>query len=108
MPLTIKDVMEAMPGAFLPDKAGELNVIIQFHMNGEQSGDWFATIKDGVCEITDGVYADPTIALTADGQDYIDMVTGKLDGMQAFMQGKLKLKGDMNLAMKMTNFFDLG
>ena len=108
MPLTIKEVMEAMPGAFLPDKAGDLNVTIQFRMGGEQSGDWYATIKDGVCKISEGESDDPTMALTADGQDYIDMVTGKLDGMQAFMQGKLKLKGDMNLAMKMTSFFDFG
>ena len=108
MPLTIKEVMESMPGAFLPDKAGDLDVTIQFHMGGEQSGDWYATIKDGGCKINEGTIDDPTMALTADGEDYIDVVTGKLDGMQAFMQGKLKLKGDMNLAMKMTSFFNLG
>ncbi len=108
MALTIKEVMEAMPGAFLADKAGDLNVTIQFHMSGEQSGEWYATIKDGVCKIDEGTSEDPTMAITADGQDYIDMVTGKLDGMQAFMQGKLKLKGDMNLAMKMTSFFKIG
>lgn len=108
MPLSIKEIMEAMPAAFLPDKAGDIDVTIQFHMGGEQSGDWYATIKDGVCTITEGTTEDPTMALSADGEDYMNVVTGKLDGMQAFMQGKLKLKGDMNLAMKMTNFFDLG
>lgn len=108
MSLNIKDVMESMPAAFLPEKAGDLDVTIQFHMSGEQSGNWYATIKDGVCEITEGEVDNPTMALTADGEDYLNVVTGKLDGMQAFMQGKLKLKGDMNLAMKMNSFFDLG
>ncbi|MEK6221200.1 MAG: SCP2 sterol-binding domain-containing protein [Chloroflexota bacterium] len=108
MPLNIKEVMESMPGAFLPEKAGDQDVTIQFHMAGEQAGDWFATIKDGVCEINEGTKDNPTMALSADGEDYINVVTGKLDGMQAFMQGKLKIKGDMNLAMKMTSFFNLG
>lgn len=108
MPPTIKEVMDAMPAAFLPEKAEGLDVVIQFHMTGEQSGDWFATIKDGACTVEEGTVDDATMALTAAGHDYIDVVSGKLDGMSAFMQGKLKLKGDMNLAMKMTSFFKLG
>jgi putative sterol carrier protein len=30
-----------------------------------------------------------------------------MDGMAAFMQGKLKLAGDLNLAMKLTSFFKM-
>jgi len=30
-----------------------------------------------------------------------------LDGMKAFMQGKLKLEGDLNLAMKLTQMFKI-
>lgn len=108
MPLSIQDLMDKMPEAFIPEKAEGLDVVIQFHMTGDQSGDWFATIKDSACNVEKGVSDDPTMALTAEGNDYIDVITGKLDGMQAFMQGKLKLKGDMNLAMKMANFFKLG
>ena len=33
-------------------------------------------------------------------QDWLDMLHGKLDGQMAFMSGKLKIKGDMALAMK--------
>lgn len=33
--------------------------------------------------------------------DMVDMVTGKLDLIMAFMSGKIKIKGDMGLAMKL-------
>ena len=47
----------------------------------------------------------PTMTLTADSSDYIKIFTGELDGMQAFMQGKIKLAGDLNLAMKLMQMF---
>lgn len=105
--LTIEKLMAGMPNAFIPEKAGNIDVVIQFHMTGDQQSDWIATIKDGKCDISAGVSESPTMTLTADAQDYIDVITGKQDGMQAFMKGKLKLAGDLNLAMKMANFFKL-
>lgn len=108
MPLTIKDVMERMPGAFVPEKAQGVDAVIQFHFTGEAESHWAATIKDGACTVAEGETSTPTLSLTADAQDYLDMVTGRMDGMKAFMQGKLKLKGDLNLAMKMLGFFKLG
>merc|ERR1711998_516240 len=43
--------------------------------------------------------ADVTITLAE--ADFIAMAEGKLDGMQAFMGGKLKIKGNMMLAQKL-------
>lgn len=105
MAMTIKELMEGMPGAFVPEKAVGVEAVIQFHMTGDQASDWVATIEDGVCKVEEGTQDDPTMALTADADDYIKVVLGELDAMQAFMQGKIKLSGDLNLAMKMTNFF---
>ena len=41
--------------------------------------------------------ADCTITISA---DFVAMSTGKLNGMQAFMSGKMKIKGNMALAQK--------
>jgi putative sterol carrier protein len=43
--------------------------------------------------------ADCTLKMTLD--DFGDMISGKLDGMSAFMTGKLKIEGDMGVAMKL-------
>ncbi len=42
------------------------------------------------------------MTLTADSSGYVKIFTGKLDGVKASMEGKLKLASDLNLAMKLT------
>ena len=49
--------------------------------------------------------APPQLTLIADAGDYVKISLGQLDGTAAFMQGKLKIKGDMGLAMKMASIF---
>ncbi len=102
---TIETFMSKMPDAFIPDKAQGLDVIIQFKFTGAEAGEWFAIIKEGKCTVERGANPLPKMTLTADSNDYIKILTGELDGMQAFMKGKLKISGDLNLAMKLTQIF---
>ena len=52
------------------------------------------TVSDG-----DGKNADCTISTSL--ETFEKMVKGELDGTSAFMQGKLRVAGDMGLAMKL-------
>ena len=52
-------------------------------------------------ELTDSAKA--TMTITQD--NFVALATGKMDGMKAFMTGKLKVKGDMSLVMKMQKYF---
>jgi putative sterol carrier protein len=107
MTLTVAELMSKMPKAILPDKASGVDATIQFKFSGAEPGDWFATIKDGKCTVEKGIFATPKLTLTADSADYVKIFTGEVDGMQAFMQGKLKLAGDLNLAMKLLTMFKI-
>ena len=51
------------------------------------------SVSDGA-----GKTADTTISVSL--ADFEKMVKGELDGTSAFMQGKLRVAGDMGLAMK--------
>merc|ERR1712118_190412 len=57
----------------------------------------------GACKF-DEDKADVTITLAE--ADFVAMAEGKLDGMQAFMSGKLKIKGNMMLAQKLGPILD--
>jgi putative sterol carrier protein len=106
--ITINELMHRMPKAFIPENAEGVDAVIQYHLTGEEAGDWIVTIQNGQVGVAEGIAENPKMTLTADSQDYKEVITGKQNGMTAFMQGKLKLAGDLNLAMKLPNFFKMG
>jgi putative sterol carrier protein len=105
IPDTAKEIIEAMPSAFVPERAKGLKATYQFELTGEGGGNWVLEIADQQCEVREGVAdkADATISLAA--ADYVALVKEELDPMGAFMKGKLRIKGDMGLVMKVLNLF---
>ena len=105
---TVKETFDAMAGRFRPDKAAGVNATIQYDISGDQGGTWRATIKDGQCTVTSGARAqsepDAAACPRRTGSTWW---AGKLSGQMAFMSGKLKLKGDMGLAMKIGSMFQV-
>ncbi len=102
---TVKETFDLMASRFKPEKAAGVSAVIQYEITGEGGGTWNATVKDGKCAVASGTAASPSLTLTLSGQDWLDMLAGKLSGQMAFMSGKLKLKGDMGLAMKIGGMF---
>ncbi len=103
--ITVQQLMDSMPKAFKPEAAQGVNALVQYHLTGPEGGDWVIDIHDGTINVKPGTTPDPKVTLTADAQDYKNVITGKMNAMQAFMQGKLKLAGDLGLAMKLPNMF---
>src|SRR5439155_20979018 len=99
-------VFESMPQFLNKDKAAGVNATIQFDLSGEGGGQWWVKIADGEASSGEGTAETPNLTLLADAQDYIKISLGQLDGTAAFMQGKLKIKGDMGLAIKMQSLFN--
>ena len=63
------------------------------------------TIANETLEDKDGKHSSPNTTLTMKQQDFLDMINGKLNGQMAFMSGKLKIAGDMGLALKLQGLF---
>jgi putative sterol carrier protein len=105
---TVKELVFNHEKAFLPEKAAGLEAIVQYHLTGDEGGDYIIQIRDDKCSVSEGVAEDPVMTMTADGEYFRDVLLGKEDGMKGFMDGKLQLAGDLNLAMKLTSFFKMG
>src|ERR1051325_8386037 len=102
---SVQEIFKQMPANFNADAAKGMNSVIQFNLSGEGGGNYHLVIKDGACTVNEGTHASPNMTMTIAAQDYVDMITGKLNGQMAFMSGKLKIAGDMGLAMKMQSLF---
>ena len=102
---TPQELFDMMPAAFNPEKAGDVNKTVVIDLTGDNGGTWTVKVADGKCTVDNGGSdtADLTITMTAD--DYMAMRRGELQAMNAFMQGKIKLQGDMGLAMKFDGWF---
>jgi putative sterol carrier protein len=85
-----------------------MNAVYQFNIEGDDGGKWNVKIADGSVEVAEGTADNPSITLTMAASDFDDLVSGNLNGQTAFLTGKLKIQGDMTLAMKLQSIFNLG
>ena len=101
----VKEIFSQMPNQINADAAKGMNSVIQFKLGGEGGGNYYVEIKDGTAKVSEGEHASPNMTMTLAASDYVDLIGGKLNGQMAFMSGKLKIAGDMGLAMKMQTLF---
>ena len=66
---------------------------------------YYFSVANETIDVQPGKHAAPNITITMKESDYLDMINGKLNGQMAFMTGKLKIAGDMGLALKLQSLF---
>jgi putative sterol carrier protein len=101
----VAGIFTAMASRFIPAKAEGVNAVIQFNLSGDNGGLFWLKIADGKCESGEGQAESPKMTLKAAADDWHAVSTGKMNAMQAFMSGKLKIEGDMGIAMKLQTMF---
>merc|ERR1711957_429880 len=81
----------------------DVGAIFRFDVKkGGDTKSWIVDLKNGSgsCKQVSGSEKGDCTIIMSDS-DFVDLMTGKLDGQSAFMGGQLKIKGDMMLAMKL-------
>lgn len=86
-----------------PARTKGMNAVYQFELSGENGGVFHVNVADGSVVLEEGAHNTPNITISMTADDFNSMLEGKLNATSAFMAGKLKVKGDMSLAMKLQN-----
>ncbi|MCP4139890.1 MAG: hypothetical protein GY755_06310 [Chloroflexi bacterium] len=102
----LKMIMLGMPTAFNAKAAGEMDCTIQFVLGGAGGGMYHLRIKNGECTSEQGPALNPDLTINAPAEVWLAIAKGEIDGQQAFMEGKYRTTGDMNIMMKMGDLFN--
>jgi hypothetical protein len=94
MPLTVSQLMEKMPGAFLPEKAQGVNATIHFKFTGAEAGDWNAKIADGKVATWRKRRSERKgdHDLTADSEDYVNTLHRRTGWDASLHAGKTQIR----------------
>jgi len=100
----VKDVFERhMPLRLKskPDLVTKINAIYQFNISGPTGGQWAVDCATPGGAVAAGPSAEAKCTVACTDADFLAIVNGKLNPQMAFMMGKLKIQGDMGLALKL-------
>ncbi len=100
---TVKGFFEALEGKLAkdPSRLDGMDCVFQFRV-GDNA--YHVDVANGKPAVISGDAASPNCIVTVSEGDFLDLLSGKLNGQMAFMMGKLKVAGDMGLALKMASF----
>jgi putative sterol carrier protein len=96
---------DGMAAAYNPAKATR-EAVFQWDVATPEGVETYTVRCSDTCTVEHAHTESPTVTLGLSLPDFLRLILGQLDGMQAFMTGKLKLAGDVMLAQAMQSWFD--
>ena len=95
-----KEFFETLP-AKLTGKTSQFNTVYEFNITGANAGVWTLDVSKEPPTVTSGSGGAAKCTIICGDADFMQIVAGKMNSNMAFMSGKLKIKGDMGLALKL-------
>jgi putative sterol carrier protein len=78
-----------------------LSGVYQFVITGEGGGSFYADFQNGQVNLAEGQHANPGVTVECSLDTVKGLMNRSINPMMAFMTGKVKIKGDMGLAMRL-------
>ncbi len=92
-------VKEAQKIAAKGDASGiKEHLAVQYNITGEGEGAFYMEVKDGRIDVQPYDYNDRDILVTADARTILDMMSGKLDAVKAYLTHKITAEGELGKA----------
>ena len=97
-----REFFEGLPGRIDPERAGALDASYRFDIAG--SGSWRLE-ADGERAIVTESDAPADCVIRTDENTFLRIVRGEQSPMGAYMTGKVRVEGDLGLALRLRDVF---
>jgi putative sterol carrier protein len=104
-PSSIETYAAMMKLGFNKEKAGDSRAIMQFLFSGNVQGECYFKMEAGEFDVIMGKAESPDLTIATPFEVWMDILTGKADGQQMFLEEKYTVEGDVSLLMRMNEFF---
>jgi len=104
-PDSLESFMMVMSSGFNAATAADTAAVIQFSFSGQIDGTCYLKIEKGKIEAQEGAPEKADLIIESPFDVWMDIMTGKADGQQMFMQQRYKIIGDLSLLMRMKDLF---
>jgi len=98
---TPADIFSKLPERVDASKIAGVSAVVVFDLSGDDGGAWTLNVDNGVIQVNEGASDGAAATINMSSADYVNMMTGNLNPMMAFMSGKIKVDGDLNTVMKL-------
>ena len=102
---TPQEVFDGMRQSFRAEKAKGVHARYQWELSGPSGGQWWIEVSDGTFKMGRGKIDNPSVTFVASDKTWVALSNGTLGGTWAFLTGRLKVRGDRNLAKKLDEIF---
>jgi putative sterol carrier protein len=103
---TAKELMQRIGEKIAGKKEllSSVGAVYKFSLEGDGGGTYLVDLKQGLTVTEADGPAGCTIRMAA--QDFVDLFEGRANGQALFFGGKLRVEGDMGLALKLQTLTD--
>jgi putative sterol carrier protein len=102
---TPQQVFDGMRQSFQAQKAKGVHARYQWELSGPNGGEWWIDVNDGTYKMGTGKIDNPSVTFVTSDKNWVALSNGTLGGKWAFFTGRLKVRGDQNLARKLDEIF---
>ncbi|XP_051875951.1 hydroxysteroid dehydrogenase-like protein 2 isoform X3 [Pristis pectinata] len=100
----VADTFKTIEGALTADVVKSTGGVYQFELSGDHPGTWYIDLKNESGSTGKGSFPGKAdVQMSMNSEDFVKVFSGKMKPTLAFMSGRLKIKGDMALAIKLEN-----
>jgi putative sterol carrier protein len=99
--MDLEKIFKHIVDNFDGEAMSDFNATVAFELSGDGGGTHALTFANGTANYAAGAVENPTATIMMTTADFAALTSGSLNPMAAFMQGKIKVTGDMSTVMKM-------